>query len=83
MQWFIQTILLKSCPDKLIFSSNKRTYMNKIINHLIKINKLEIELNTNNLKNTFTPVGDNKITKKILNWKQKKNIFTAARELNK
>ena len=57
--------------------------MNKIINHLIKINKLEIELNTNNLKNTFTPVGDNKITKKILNWKQKKNIYTAARELNK
>ena len=76
-------LLLKSCPDKLIFSSNKRTYMNKIINHLIKINKFKIKLNTNNLKNTFTPVGDNKITKKILSWKQKKNIYNAARELNK
>ncbi len=76
-------LLLKSCPDKLIFSSNKRTYMNKIIDHLIRINKLEIKLNNNNLKNTFTPVGDNKLTKKILNWKQKKDIYTAARELNK
>ena len=76
-------LLLKNCPNKLIFSSNKRTYMNKIILHLIKINKLEIKLNTKTLKNTFTPVGDNKLTKKILNWSQKKNIFTAARELNK
>ena len=76
-------LLLKSCPDKLIFSSNKRTHINKIIHHLIKINKLKIKLNTNMLKNTFTPVGDNRLTKKILNWRQKKNIFTAAQELNK
>ena len=50
---------------------------------MIKINKLEIKLNTKMLKNTFTPVGDNKLTKKILNWKQRKNIYTAAKELNK
>lgn len=76
-------LFLKNCPDKLIFSSNKRTYINKVIHHLLKINKLEIKLNANNLKNTFTPVGDNKLTKKILNWKQKKNVITAASELNK
>ena len=76
-------LLLKSCPDKLIFSSNKRTYINEIIHNLIKINKSKINLNTDILKNTFTPVGDNRLTKKILNWKQKKNIFVAARELNK
>ena len=76
-------LLLKSCPDKLIFSSNKRTYINEIIHHLIKINKLKINLNTEILKNTYTPIGDNVFTKKILNWKPKKNIFSAARELNK
>ncbi|WP_440939506.1 GDP-mannose 4,6-dehydratase [Candidatus Pelagibacter sp.] len=76
-------LLLKNCPDKLIFSSNKRTYMNKIIHYLIKINKLKIKFKTNILKNTFTPVGDNRLTKKILNWEPKKNIFIAAKELNK
>ena len=34
-------LLLKNCPDKLIFSSNKRTYINNIIHYLIKINKLK------------------------------------------
>ncbi len=76
-------LFLKSCPDKLIFSSNKRTYINEIIHHLIKINKLKINLNKDILKNTYTPIGDNRFTKKILNWKPKKNIFSAARELNK
>ena len=76
-------LLLKNCPDKLIFSSNKRTYINEIIRHLFKINKLKINFNIKILKNTFTPVGDNRLTKKNLNWRQKKNIFSAARELNK
>ena len=76
-------LLLKSCPDKLIFSSNKRTYINKIINYLLKINKSKIKLNSKVFKDTFTPVGDNRLTKKILKWNHKKNIFTAAKELNK
>ena len=76
-------LLLESCPDKLIFSSNKRTYINEIIHYLIKINKLKIKLNTNILKDTFTPIGNNKLTVKKLNWKRKKNIFIAAKELNK
>ena len=76
-------LLLKNCPDKLIFSSNKRTYINDIIRHLFKINKLKINFNIKILKDTFTPVGDNRLTKKNLNWRQKKNIFSAARELNK
>ena len=57
--------------------------MNQIIDYLIKVNKSSIKLNTYNFKNTFTPIGDNRLTKKILNWKQKKNIFIAAKELNK
>ena len=76
-------LLLRNCPNKLIFSSNKRTHMNQIIDYLIKVNKSSIKLNTYNFKNTFTPIGDNRLTKKILNWKQKKNIFIAAKELNK
>ena len=76
-------LLLRNCPNKLIFSSNKRTHMNQIIDYLIKVNKSNIKLNTYNFKNTFTPIGDNRLTKKILNWKQKKNIFIDAKELNK
>ena len=33
-------------------------------------------------KNSYTPVGDNSITKKVLKWKIKKNIFKAAQEIN-
>lgn len=78
-----KSLTLKNCPDKLILSSNKRTYINRIIHYLIKINRSPIKLNFKVYKNTYTPVGDNKLTKKILGWRHKKNIFTAAKELNK
>lgn len=73
----------KENPDKLIFSSNKRTFVNDIIKYLLKINKLK---NITNLKTTTkksSPIGDNLFTKKLLNWKLKKNIFEAVKELNK
>ena len=76
-------LVSKKCPDKLIFSSNKRTYINDIIHYLIRLNRSNIRIKSNIFKNTFTPVGDNSLTKKILNWRQKKNIFIAAKELNK
>ena len=73
----------KENPDKLIFSSNKRTFVNDIIKYLLKTNKLK---NITNLKTTTkksSPIGDNLFTKKLLNWKLKKNIFEAVKELNK
>ena len=76
-------IVSKKNPDKLIFSSNKNTYINDIINFLLKKNKIKKFFKTNYLRNNSTPVGDNSYTKKLLNWKIKKDIFVAAGELNK
>ena len=72
---------LKSNPDKLIFSSYKRTYINDIINHLLKLMKKNFEFNNIKNKPNKKKIGNNKITKKILSWKIKKDAFAAAKEL--
>ena len=75
-------MISKYSPDKLIFSSNKRTYINDIIYLLLKKNKIKYNF-TNKIKsNSSTPIGDNKFTSRLLNWSHKKNIFVAAKELN-
>ena len=76
-------VISKKNPDKLIFSSNVKVFINDIINFLLKKNKIKKIFITNNLNSNSTPIGDNSFTKKILNWKIKKNIFIAANELNK
>jgi GDPmannose 4,6-dehydratase len=76
-------IISKKNPDKLIFSANKKTFINDLINFLLKKNKTKKKFITNNINKNSTPIGDNSYTKKILNWKLKKNIFIAANELNK
>ena len=74
-------IFLKEKPDKLIFSSNKRTYVNDLIKFLLKENKITCQL-TSMKKKTNTPIGDNSLTKSMLKWKLKKNIFIALKEMN-
>jgi len=76
-------MISKKNPNKLIFSSNKRIYMNDIIKFLLNLNGINKKFIIKKPKSLFTPIGDNNYTKKILNWKIKKNIFFAARELNK
>ena len=76
-------ILSNKNPDKLIFSSNKETFINDIINFLLKKNKINKTFFRNNKNSNSTPIGDNSFTKKILNWDVKKDIFIAANELNK
>ena len=73
--------LLKSNPDKLIFSSYKRTFINDIINYLLKLTNKDFKFNKTKNKGNKKKIGNNKITKKILNWKIKKNAFIAAKEL--
>ena len=75
-------MISKKNLNKLIFSSNTKTYINDIINYLIKLNKSCLNFNVIPKKNSYTPVGDNSITKKVLKWKIKKNIFKAAQEIN-
>jgi GDP-D-mannose dehydratase len=72
---------LKSNPDKLIFSSYKRTFINDIINHLFQLMNKNFKFDKNKKKENKKKIGNNKITKKILNWKIKKNAFIAAEEL--
>lgn len=74
-------ITLNKNPDKLIFSSNKKTKMNDIINFLLKLSKNKININFKLKNNSFTPIGNNSYTRKILNWNLKKNIYIAAKEI--
>ena len=75
-------MISKYSPDKLIFSSNKRTYINDIIYFLLKKNKIKYNFTNKVKSNSSTPIGDNKFTSRLLNWSHKKNIFLAAKELN-
>ena len=75
-------MISKYSPDKLIFSSNKRTYINDIIYLLLKKNKIKYNFTSKVKSNSSTPIGDNKFTSRLLNWSHKKNIFVAAKELN-
>lgn len=79
----LKLMLSKKNPDKLIFSSNKRTNINVIINYLLKKNKIKKTFPIIINKKRSLPLGNNLFTKKILNWKLKKNIFFAVDELNK
>jgi GDPmannose 4,6-dehydratase len=72
-------IFSKKNPDKLIFSSNERTFINDIINFLIK--KKNWKFNTSK-KNNKLPTGNNNLTRKILNWRLKKNTLIAVKEIN-
>jgi len=76
-------IISKDNPNKLIFSSNKETFINDIIKFLLRKKNIKKKLTDNNLSKNSTPIGDNSFTKKLLKWKIKKNIFIAANELNK
>ncbi len=78
----LKLIFLQKNPDKVIFSSNKRIYINDIIDYLLKINRINKKFNTKINKKKNSPLGNNKVTKKILRWKINKNIFTAVKELN-
>ena len=75
-------MISKYSPDKLIFSSNKRTYINDIIYLLLKKNKIKYNLKNKVKSNFSTPIGDNEFTNRLLNCSHKKNIFVAAKELN-
>ena len=76
-------MISKSNPNQLIFSSNKRVFINDIIKFLLQKNNIKKKFKINKLSYSSTPIGDNSFTKKLLKWKSKKNIIMAASELNK
>ena len=71
----------KSNYDKLILSSGKSTSVNNIIKHIIKKNKLDLNIDLNKSVSRKTLVGNNEIARKKLKWLPKKNVFVAAEEI--
>ena len=69
--------------DKLIFSSGKNTSINKIIEYVIKKNKLKIDIIFNEKKIKKGLIGNNYLAKKELKWNHKKNIYISATEIYK
>ena len=76
-------ISIKKNIDKLIFSSNKKTSINDVIKFLLKKNKIKKNFKLKIFRAQESSIGDNTYTKKLLNWKLKKNIFKNIDELNK
>lgn len=69
--------------DKIIISSGKRFYINKIIKYLEKYYNLKIKKNDIQMKNNFKHIGSNKLAKKIINYKVKKNPIQACLDIIK
>ena len=69
--------------DKLIFSSGKNTSINKIIEYVIKKNKLKIDIIFNEKKIKKGLIGNNYLAKKELKWNHAKNVYIAATEIYK
>jgi GDPmannose 4,6-dehydratase len=76
-------MISKDNSNQLIFSSNKRIFINDVIKFLLKKNNIMKQFKIKKLSYSSTPIGDNSLTKKLLKWKSKKNIIMAASELNK
>ena len=68
--------------NNLILSSGKKTKINNIIKFLINLSGLNYRFPLPK-KSLNLPIGDNKLAKKILRWKIKKNIYSAAKEIYK
>ena len=71
----------KNNPDKLIFSSNKRVFINSIIDYLMLKSNKKFIFNKTKKREFTNPIGNNTFTKKTIKWKIKKNSFIAAQEL--
>ena len=62
--------------------NKKKTLKNfQILFNIAKKNNIKIILKMNKSKKKNGLRGDNKLAKKILNWRPKKNIFIAAQEI--
>lgn len=69
--------------DKIILSSGKRFYINKIIKYLEKYYNLEINKKIMKNNMNFKLIGSNKLAKKILSYKVKKNPIDACKDIVK
>ena len=75
-------LLIKSNknPDKIILSSNKLYRLNNLIDFGLRKFNFEKFTKVSNIK-TISLIGNNKFSKKLLNWKIKKNSLIAFKEI--
>ena len=77
-------LLLKSNknPDKIIFSSNKISFINNLIKYGLQKMKINIKIeNKIKKKESKKLIGNNSFAKRLLKWKNKKNIHLAFEEI--
>ena len=67
--------------DKIILSSGKSTSINNIIRHIIKKNKLKLNIKLNKHRIKKTLIGNNKLAIQKLKWLPKKNVSIAVNEI--
>jgi GDPmannose 4,6-dehydratase len=77
-------LLLKSNknPDKIIFSSNKISFINNLIKYGLQKMKINIKIeNKIKKKESKKLIGNNSFAKRLLKWKNKKSIYLAFEEI--
>ena len=75
--------LLKKNVDKIIFSSNKRTYINQIIKYLEKFFNLNIKDKLVNNIAISNMLGSNLKAREILDYKVRKNFVSIIKDITK
>ena len=65
----------------IILSSNKCISINSLIKFILKKNRIILNLDFTNKKKILCLKGNNNYAKKTINWKPRKNIFTAFQEI--
>ena len=78
-----KVIITNKKIKRLILSSNKCILLNDIIKHVIKKNKIDLNLNFRSKIKSKCLKGNNSLAKKLIKWKPKKNTFMAADEIYK
>jgi GDP-D-mannose dehydratase len=75
--------LLKQNVDRIIFSSNKRTYINQIIEYLEIFFNFNVKNKLTNNSPIFNILGSNLKASKILNYKVRKNFTVIIKDIIK
>lgn len=77
----IKIMFSKNNFDKVILSSGKITFLNKIIKYVCTKNKININFPVNIKKNHKALIGNNNFAKKMFKWLPKKNSYIASNEI--
>ena len=78
-----KVIKTKKKIKRLILSFNKCISVNDIIKYIVKKYKIDFKLNFRSKVKSKCLKGNNSLSKKIIKWKPKKNIFLAVDEIYK